>query len=174
MRPFTTHLRHNVIAYVALFIALGGTSYAVSSPSSDVRKSHSGRSPAAYAYSTSFDQRLEDGVFQPLRFERQRFDIGGMWDSSRPSRLVAPRTGTYVVNGVAIFEPHAGGNFAHIQRHFRGGGFQDYELESGGEQVHVTQIIRLAAGDSLELIVFERSTRTLGVRGSLSAVWVGN
>ena len=172
MRTLTTHLRHNVIAYLALFIALGGTSFAVSG--SDVRKAHSGRSPAAYAYSTSFDQKLQDGVFQALRFERQRFDVGEMWSSEQPTRLVVPRTGTYVVNGVAIFQPHAGGTFAHIQRHFRGGGFQDYELASRGEQLHMSQIIRLQAGDSLELIAFERSASNVGVRGSLSAVWVSN
>lgn len=175
---FISHVRRNVVAYLALFLALGGTSYAVSG--SDVRKSHDGRSPAAYAYSTTFDQKLQDGVFQALRFERQRFDIGGMWDSDRPTRLVAPRTGTYLVNGVAVFQGTAGLSYAHIQRHFRGGGTQDYELEVEGspgmEGAHLQtgQIIRLAAGDSLELIVFERSAQNVGVRGSLAAVWVGN
>ena len=172
MRRLTGHLRGNVIGYLALFVALGGTSYAVSG--SDVRKSHTGRSPTAYAFSTSFDQKLQDGVFQAVRFERQRFDIGNMWTSDRPTRLTIPRTGTYMVTGVAEFAPHAGGTFAHIQRHFRSGGFQDYELAASGLHLHLGQIIRLQAGDSLELIVFERSARNVGVRGSLSAVWVGN
>jgi hypothetical protein len=180
MRTLTSHFRGNLIAYLALFMALGGTSYAVSSPSSDVRKSHSGRSPAAYAYSTSFDQKLQDGVFQALRFERQRFDVGGMWDSSRPTRLTIPRTGTYMVTGVANFASQAGLSYAHIQRRFRGGGTQDYELEVEGSagmegaHLHLGQIIRLASGDSLEVIVFERSAQNVGVRGSLAAVWVGN
>ena len=67
------HVRHNVVAYLALFIALGGTSYAaVSLPKNSVGaaqiRNHS-ITPVKFASKSihSLDQRLGD-----LAVERQR------------------------------------------------------------------------------------------------------
>lgn len=190
----TSHLRGNAIAYVALFIALGGTSVAATVAANSVNTralqnravtaEKIGALPAVSASTTDFDQQLTDGQFSAVRLEQEAFDIGGMHSpGEQDSRLVAPRTGTYVVEGTVVFENKGacGGSprVAIIQRHKANGQTINVDHVNSDtvcgepQRVHAGAVVRLRRGEYLELIAFERSTPTLGVGGSMSAAFVG-
>jgi uncharacterized protein (DUF1786 family) len=174
------HVRRNVVAYLALFIALGGTSYATSA------KQHlkaTARVPAAFVTSPDPQQEIADGVFEAVRFEKEVFDIGGMHSpGDNDSRVVAPRTGTYVVQATAIFagDPCGGGHAAIIQRHMANGNTFNLDhtnattICSEPHRLHAGAVARLRAGEYLELIVLERSAKTQKVGGTMSVAYLGN
>jgi hypothetical protein len=188
------HLRRNVVAYLALFIALGGTAYAATLPANSVgtrqlvnggvRAEDIGKLPSVYAFTRDPAQPLSDGTFAAVRLEQEIFDVGGMHSpGSEDSRLVAPRTGTYVVEGTAVFG--AGGacggspRVALIQRHLRGGGTVDVDHVNSDTRcseltrVHAGGVVRLKSGDYLELLALQRSATSVPVAGNLSAAYVG-
>ena len=183
------HLRRNVVAYLALFVALGGSSYAVTNapPNSvgtraiqngAVKAEKLGRLPAVNAFTSGTDQRLSDGVWSAVRFDREAFDLASMHSSGQEdSRIVAPRTGTYVVQGTAVFERACcGSRVAEISLHRSQGGTVGVDRgHAGGDgsRAHVGAIVRMRAGDYLELIALETSNLTLGVGGQLSAAFLG-
>ncbi len=198
------HLRRNAVAYLALFIALGGTSYAVSRlPANSVdtkqivdsavttrklalgavKAGRLGRLPGVNAFTREPTQQIGDAKFAAVHLRKEMFDVGNMHSlSANDTRINIPRTGTYVVQGTAFF---AGGvcggspRVALIQRHFRKGGTVDVDHTNSqalcGEltRVHGGAVVRLNAGDYLELLTFQRSSPSVGVAGRLSAAYVG-
>ena len=186
---FATHLRRHGVAYLALFVALGGTSYAVTQapPNSvgtraiqngAVKAEKLGRLPGVNAFTNETDQRLSDGEWSAVRLKREAFDIGSMHSTSdNDTRVVAPRTGTYVVQGTAIFERVCcGSRVAEISLHRNQGGTVGIDRgHAGGDltRAHVGGIVRMQAGDYLELLALETSNLTLGVGGQLAAAYVG-
>ena len=174
------HLQRHSVAYVALFVALGGTSYAVSSlpPNSvdtraiqngAVKAEKVGRLPAVSAFTNTTNQRLTDGVWGAVRLEREVFDLARMHSSGEnDTRIVAPRTGTYVVHGAAIFQPDVccGRRLAEIRLTRNQGsvtGIDRGHADLDGGRAHVSGIVRMQAGDYVELIALATSNVTLGV-----------
>ena len=194
VKHFGTHLRHHAIAYLALFIALGGTSYAATRlPSNSVGTAQLkpgavlaqdiGRLPAVKAYTTDPEQPLEDGTFAAVRLKQEEFDIGGMHspDADEDTRIVAPRTGTYVVQATAVFSGGACGGpprVALIQR-VGGGGRSTIDHTSSGTmcneptRVHAGAVVRMRAGEHLQLMALQRSGSQVVVAGAVSAVYAG-
>ncbi|HEX8067226.1 MAG TPA: hypothetical protein VF520_11965 [Thermoleophilaceae bacterium] len=191
-KKLIAHLRRNVVAYLALSIALGGTSYAATrlpANSVDTRAIQNGavkaeklgKLPAVSASADGTSQRLSDGVWSAVRLTQESFDVGGMHSSGEnDSRLVAPRTGTYVVQGTAVFQAGVccGTRSAEISLHRASGGTVGVErvYAGGGDQTlaHLGAIVRMRAGDYLELLALETSNQSLGVGGRLSAAFVGS
>jgi hypothetical protein len=197
LKVLLTHARRNAVAYAALFVALGGTSYAVSQlPAQSVgtreladhavKARKLGRLPAAYAFTNTYNQSLSDGEFAAVHLARERFDFGHMHSTDNDTRLVAPRTGTYVVEGTASFaHGTAGGScggaprIVVIQRHRNDGGAVNVDQGSSdtlcGEytKVHAGAVVRLEAGEYVEMLALERPSETVGVAGNLSAAYVG-
>jgi hypothetical protein len=190
-----THARQHVVAYLALFIALSGTAYAASSlPRNSVGTNQLrdgavvapklGRLPAVNAFTDDFEQQLSDGVFAAVRLENEAFDIGAMHSAGdNDSRVVAPRTGTYIVQGTAAFSGGTCGGSPRvvlIQRHLRDGNLVDVDRAvtdtvcSEPTRVHAGAVVRLKAGEFLELIALQRSSPNVGVSGRLSAAYVGS
>jgi hypothetical protein len=183
------HLRRNAVAYLALFLALGGTSYAVSRPPANsvdtpqlvngaVTAPKLGRLPAVSAFSDDFEQQLSDGVWATIRLDKEAFDTGRMHSpGENDTRVVAPRTGTYVVQGTVTF--NEGGDSVALQHVKRGGRVDLDNAHAGGafeapSFAHVGAIVRMRAGEYLELAAIARSRPKFGVSGRLSAVFVGS
>jgi hypothetical protein len=186
-RNLIAHMRRQAVGYLALFVALGGTSYAVSrlpANSVDTRAIQNGavtapklgRLPAVSAFSDDFTHRLTDGVWGTVRLDQETFDTGRMHASGDDdTRVVAPHAGTYVVQGTVIFEQ--GGSHAAALQHVKRAGRIDLDNAAavGGAPAfaHVGAIVRMRAGEYLELAAIARSRPTTGVRGTLSAAYVG-
>jgi len=183
------HLRRNAVAYLALFIALGGTSYAVSRlPANSVDTPQLvngavtapklGRLPGVTAFSDDFEQQLSDGVWATIHLDKEAFDFGGMHSSGEnDTRVVAPRTGTYVVQGTVTFKE--GGDSVALQHVKRGGRVDVDNAHVSGRFAahsfaHVGAVVRMRAGEYLELAAIARSRPKFGVSGRLSAVYVGS
>jgi len=178
------HVRRNVVAYLALFVALGGTSYAASANSHRSAVKAASHAPAVYAYTPDPAQPLGDGVFAAVHLKQEVFDFGDMHGSGdNDTRIVAPRNGTYVVQATAIFAGGACGGpprVAIIQRHLKNGVTFNADHTNSGTmcneptRLHAGAVVRLRAGDYLELIVLQRSANSVDVGGSLSAAYVGS
>lgn len=192
-KTFTRHLRRHAVAYLALFVALGGTSYAASKlprnsvgsaqiVNGSVRAHDLARNPAVNAFTREPEQPLSDGEFAAVHLRDEAFDIGGMHRSgTNDTRIVARRTGTYVVQGTAVF---AGGTcggpprVALIQRHMRSGALVTVDHANSGTlcnehtRVHAGAVVRLRAGEYLELMALQRSSSGVSVSGALSAAYV--
>ncbi|HEX8742922.1 MAG TPA: hypothetical protein VF712_07295 [Thermoleophilaceae bacterium] len=187
------NLRRHAVAYLALFVALGGTSYAVSSlPANSVGTAQLrpgavlaqdvGRLPAVKAFTTDPEQQLSDGTFAAVRLKQEEFDTARMHDPEADTRIVAPRSGTYVVQATAVFSGGACGGpprVALIQKHLRSGGLATVDNTSSGTmcneptRVHAGAIVRMRAGEHLELMALQRSSPQVGVAGAMSAAYVG-
>ena len=194
IRRLGTHLRQHTVSYLALFVALGGTSYAATSlPANSVgttqlragavQAQDIGRLPAVRAYTTDPEQPLTDGTFAAVRLKQEQFDIGGMHtpDADEDTRIVAPRSGSYVVQATAVFAGGACGGpprVALIQHHARAGRVTVDHTSSGtlcGEptRVHAGGVVRMRAGEHLELMALQRSAPQVMVAGAVSAAYVG-
>lgn len=188
-KSIINHLRRNAVAFLALFVALGGTSYAVSRlPANSVDTPQLvngavtapklGRLPAVNAFSDDFEQKLSDGVWATVRLDEEAFDFGGMHSTGEnDTRVVAPRTGTYVVQGTVTF--NEGGDSVALQHVKRGGRVDLDNAHAVGRFAapsfaHVGTTVRMRAGEYLELAAIARSRPSVGVSGRLSAVFVGS
>jgi hypothetical protein len=186
------HLRRHAVAYLALFVALGGTSYAASLPRNSVGTAQLrdravtalklGRTPGVSAYTNTQDQPLADGQFAAVSLKQEHFDTAQMHSSENDTRIVAPFNGTYVVQATATFSGGTCGGpprAAMIQRHTRSGAIIDVDHTNSGTmcneltRVHAGGVVRMRAGDYLELVAFQRSSPQIGVGGSMSAAYVG-
>ena len=189
------YLRRHAVAFFALFVALGGTSYAVSNPPANsvgtaqlkqraVTAEKLGRLPGVNASSSGTGQEIPDGTFTAIHLQEESFDIGGMHESgTRDTRVVAPRTGTYVIQGTVIFTGGPGGppRAALIQRTLKGGGKVDVDRATGSSMgseptaLHAGAVVRMRAGEYVELLGLQRSSASGVVSlGKLSAAYVGS
>jgi hypothetical protein len=191
IRTFTAHLRHHAVAYLALFITLGGTAYAASLPRNSVGTAQLrdravtavkiGRIPTVSAFTSTHDQKLSDGQFAAVALREERFDVGDMHDPENPTRIIAPVNGTYVVQATATFEGGTCGGpprVALIQRETRSGTTEVDHVNSGTmcnelTRVHAGAVVRLRAGDFLRLMALQRSSPQVGVGGSMSVSYLG-
>jgi hypothetical protein len=174
------HLRRNAVAYAALFIALGGSSYAVTRFTGN----RVGPLPAVAAFSSQPGQPLGDGQHAAIHLTREDFDVGDMHRPGRhDSRLVAHQAGIYTVDGDASFlagQPGCGGPprvaWIHLQR--ASGGGADYGRTTFGTNcraptlIHTGAIVRMRTGDYLELRVMQREGKDVKVAGRLAAAYV--
>lgn len=191
IRTFTTHLRGHAVAYLALFIALGGTTYAASLPRNSVGtaqlKDRSvtalklGRMPAVSAYTPTDEQQLTDGQFAAVALQQEHFDTAQMHSPDSPTRIVAPLNGTYIVQATAHFSGGTCGGpprVVLIQRHTRNNTVDVDHVNSDTRcneltRVHAGAVVRLRAGDYLELMALQRSSALVGVGGSMSVSYLG-
>jgi hypothetical protein len=187
------HLHGHAVAYLALFVALGGTSYAASRlPSNSVGTAQLrpgavlaqdiGRQPAVKALTPEPTQPIGDGTFTAVRLEQEEFDIGAMHDPDQPTRIVARRSGTYVVQATAIFSGGTCGGpprVVLIQRRLRNGGLATVDHTNSGTmcneptRTHAGAVVRMRANEYLELMVLQLSSPQVNVGGSMSAAYVG-
>ena len=187
----TTHLRRHAVAYLALFIALSGTAYAAGLPRNSVGtaqlKDRSvtalklGRLPAVSAYTPSDEQQLADGQFAAVALQQEHFDTARMHSPDSPTRIVAPLNGTYVVQATAHFSGGTCGGpprVVLIQRHSRNNRIDVDHVNSDTRcneltRVHAGAVVRLRAGDYLELMALQRSSPLVGVGGTMSVAYLG-
>ena len=192
IRTLSTHLQRHLVAYLALFIALGGTAYAAGLPRNSVGtaqlKDRSvtalklGRTPAVSAFTPTHDQKLADGQFAAVSLKQEHFDPARMHGPENDTRIVAPFHGTYVVQATATFSGGTCGGpprVALIQRHTRNTTIEVDHVNSGTmcnelTRVHAGAVVRLRAGDYLELVALQRSSnQPVGVGGSMSVSYLG-
>jgi hypothetical protein len=191
IRTFTVHLRRHAVAYLALFIALGGTTYAASLPRNSVGtaqlKDRSvtapklGRTPAVSAFTPTHDQTLTDGQSAAVSLKQEHFDTAQMHSADNDTRIVAPVNGTYVVQATAEFSGGTCGGpprVVLIQRHARSGVSTVDHVNSDTRcneltRVHAGAVVRLRAGDYLEMLALQRSSPQVGVGGSMSVAYLG-
>ena len=193
LNTFSTHLRRHVVAYLALFVALGGTSYAASLPKNSVGATQLkdravtapklGRMPAVSAYTPSDEQQLTDGQFAEVALQQEHFDTAAMHDPNEPTQITAPRTGTYIVQATARFAGGACGGpprVVLIQRHTTSDRIIEVDHVNSDTRcneltrVHAGAIVRLRAGDHLEMVALQRSSpQPVGVGGQMSVAYVG-
>ena len=192
IRNFASHLRHHSIAYLALFITLGGTAYAASLPRNSVGTAQLrdravtaeklGRIPAASAFTSTHDQKLSDGQFAAVSLKQERFDTASMHDSDNDTRIRVPLTGAYIVQATATFEGGTCGGpprVALIQRHTRHGNRVEVDHVNNGAmcneltRVHAGGVVRMRAGEYFELLALQRSSPQVGVGGSMSVSYLG-
>jgi hypothetical protein len=187
------NLRRHAVAYLALFVALGGTSYAVSSlpPNSvgtaqlrpgAVLAQDVGRLPAVKAFTAEPEQQVADGTFAAVQLKQEEFDIGGMHDPAQDTRIVARRSGTYVVQATGVFSGGVCGGpprVVLIQKHLRSGGLATVDHTNSGTlcseptRLHAGAVVRMRANEYLELVVSQRSSPQVSVAGAMSAAYVG-
>ena len=191
IRALTTHLRHHLVAYLALFIALGGTTYAASLPRNSVGTAQLkdravtalklGRTPSVSAYTATHEQKLSDGQFAAVSLRQEQFDTADMHDLENPTRIIAPVNGTYVVQATATFSGGTCGGpprVALIQRETRNNTIDVDHVNSDTRcneltRVHAGAVVRLRQGDFLRLVALQRSSPEVGVGGSMSVSYLG-
>ncbi len=192
INTLTKHLRGHAVAYLALFIALSGTAYAASLPRNSVGSAQLknravtalklGRMPAVSAYTTTHDQQLADGQFAAVSLKQEHFDTARMHSSDNDTRIVAPVNGTYVVQATATFSGGTCGGpprVALIQRHTTRDRLIDVDHVNSDTRcneltrLHAGAVVRLRAGDYLELVALQRSSPQVGVGGQMSVAYLG-
>ncbi len=196
------HLRRNTVAYVALMIALGGTSYAAAQLPRDsvgddqIRANAVGSSELKEGSVRSSDLatqpavRVEDDTQVELQsatsvlmdLDDEIFDTAGMHPGNgNDDRIRVPRDGTYVLAGEVEWEPNDNGyrKLDLVQLNMGGGELGRSMVEPRHSTIQptiqqVTAIVRLQEGATVALLAGQASGVDLElVRGTLSAAFVG-
>jgi hypothetical protein len=134
--------------------------------------------PAARAYS-AVSHTIPSATFTAIPFNAEHFDTADIWSPGSPTRLTAPRTGTYVVSAAAGWPAGAGSRTVRIDR--SGAQVAASTLPgAGGPSQVVATITRMNAGEYVELIVHQDSGASVGTTvcsgnscPSLAIAWVG-
>ena len=174
------HVRHNAVAYVALFFALTGSAAAASVvihsgdpaggdldgtyPNPTIRDGSVGTAkfsstiPAALVSGTS-TLSVPDSTETVLDFPAELYDTANLHSTStNTSRLTAPVAGIYRISAIVKWSPPSGGGnrFLEIRRN----GVPDEADETPGAAVDTHQLSierKLAAGDYMDVAVFQNS-----------------
>ena len=186
-----SHVRHNVVGYIALFIALSGTAYAAkplitgadvqdeSLTGADIANGSLGTaefSSSIPAARVNGDLDLTTDCEKILDFTHEDYDTANLHStSSNPSRLTAPAAGIYRLSGTASFGFNSDPRIVDIKKN---GNFTNFGDEFGAPGDHsfveVSSDFKLAAGDYLEVRVVTPGTcnTEAGVNGVFTMSWV--
>jgi hypothetical protein len=134
--------------------------------------------PTARAYSAA-PHTIPSATFTAIPFSAEHFDTADIWSPASPTRLTAPRTGTYVASAAVGWPAGTGSRTLRIDR----GGVQialDTVPATGGTSQVVATVTRMSAGEYVELIVHQDSGASVGTTvcsgnscPSLAIAWVG-
>src|ERR687895_511545 len=123
MHGLSTYLRRHHIGLLALFIALGGTSYAAVTLSANGvgGTSQLAQLPAVRVRKASDTQVVPgDGTTATVSFtdpSSEQYDIGNMFDqATNATELIIPVTGTYVITGAVRWQANDNG-FRNLNLH---------------------------------------------------------
>ena len=142
---------------------LGGTYSAPTLNPGSVGTSTFGAIPGARA-TNSTAENVTDTTLTTLTFDTNDYDSGGVHSTStNNSRLTAPVAGVYEITGDVIWHPNSAGT-REMEIVKNGTTTVAYaEMPPGSSSVgqEVTTQLRLAAGDYVELQLFQNSTSTV-------------
>lgn len=116
-------------------------------------------------------QAIPHATWTAVAFNAVRYDNGGQWASGAPTRLTCQLAGTYVISGHCQFAPGAGGQVRQVLLQKNGsviigsGGFTLTAVGASGYPVVPTPtVVQLAAGDYVEMLVYQDSGAALNLQ----------
>lgn len=118
--------------------------------------------------SNSTDTSVPNSTWTALPFNTEAFDTGALHDTvTNPERFTAPRTGYYLLNGIAQFAANSGG--LRELALFKNGSLEVYlqsvTASSATDQpvIGSATIVHLAAGDYVTLNAYQSTGAALNV-----------
>jgi hypothetical protein len=147
-----------VVACLALAVALGGMGYAAATlprgsvgtaqlKNASVTPAKVAKGPAVRVYKTSTQQFLND-ITTAVVWQRQSYDVGGMWSPAHPTRLRASRAGLYALAATLIMTGGSGYGSSIRQNGTR---TIAYGVFGSGTSASVSTVVRLKKGEFVEL-----------------------
>jgi hypothetical protein len=134
--------------------------------------------PAARAFSTA-SHTIPSATVTAIPFNAEHFDTAEIWSPGSPTRLTAPRTGTYVVSAAAGWLAGTGSRTLRVDRNGAQIALDTVPATSGPSQV-VATITRMNAGEYVELLVNQDSGASIATTvcsgnscPSLAIAWIG-
>jgi hypothetical protein len=134
--------------------------------------------PSALAYS-AVSHTIQSATFTAVPLNAEHFDTADIWSPGSPTRLTAPRTGTYVVSAAAGWLAGTGSRTLRIDRNGAQIALNTVPATSGPSQV-VATITRMNAGEYVELLVHQDSGASVATTvcsgnscPSLAIAWIG-
>ncbi len=187
-----------IVACVALFIAMGGTSYAAVTLAANsvgtkqiksgavtaakikngaVGTTKVGKIPGARVRRTTL-ALVDSNVTAVLSYNATDFNVGGVFNAARPTRMTAPVAGRYLIVANARWESDAAGRrtialevngtAAQIARSNVSGYWQGGVVPLSPEQ-SVQAVYRLKAGDYVEVWAYQDCGTTLNLITSVDS-----
>ena len=193
LRRAISHLRGHAVGYLALTVALGGTSYAATALPRDsvgqrqIQAAAVGPAELRTLPAVRVDDDTQVSIptagFEQLSLDDEVFDTARMHPGAgRDDRIEIKRSGTYVLAGEVAWEPNGGGfralDLVRIARPLPEvlGSSRVEPRDSAIQQTvqQVTAIVRLEAGEKVSLLAGQGSGGDLEMqRASLSAAFAG-
>jgi hypothetical protein len=118
--------------------------------------------PVAVAVTNSATQPIRGGgSLTAVAFDTERYDTANMHERAQPTRLTAPVTGIYLVEGMIYWESNSVGlRSVGIFKNFNSDqGFETIAANPAGfTRQGTTRVVRLVAGDYVELNAAQTAT----------------
>jgi hypothetical protein len=188
-----SHVRHNVVGYLALFFALTGVAYAAGPlkagdpaggdltgtyPNPNIASgvvkpgNLSSAIPAARVFATS-NLNLASGDEIQFPLDAEAYDTAGLHSTTDDtSRLTAPVAGIYRVSAHLGWVENPD-SFRLASFYVNGSNIVHNDLEPAVRTQDLSTEVRLAAGDYVEVFARQDSGSTLGVRAqAVTMSWV--
>lgn len=115
----------------------------------------------------------------PIAFVTEDFDTGSMWNRAKPTEIVVPRTGVYVVAGAGIVNASIGTDTMFFQINVLNPdasttGYDFEETNSTSPTASPSTVVKLQAGAKVRMTAVQVSGATKFIDGAkLSVGWVG-
>ena len=120
---------------------------------------------------------VPNGAYQPVTFTTVQFDVGGVFSSGAPTKLTAPVTGVYVITGHVEWDSGKPG-YRQLEIDGPGGRLATSLIPVAAEEFTystVSTIVKLNAGDSVQLVADQVSGAALAYNGgSFAMSWAGS
>jgi hypothetical protein len=143
--------------------------------------------PAAYSLSQQVSARVYRSTVQSIpnatwtavSFDTVSYDNGGQWSVGVPTRLTCQQAGTYVISGHIALALVAGGAYRAVGIYLNGTiqialtDISNVTLVAAGQPlISVSTVVRLQAGDYIELKVYQDSGAALASgAGDSGTLW---
>lgn len=129
------------------YLAIGSSAGSGVTPSARVRR--------------ATPQEIPNATSTALSFSNERWDDGGFWIIGAPTRLTAPKTGLYLITASVLWEPSLVG-VREMRIRLNGATplvkvVDDIPALLDTEQQFISTVYKLAAGDYVEIMVFQNS-----------------